>query len=292
MHLKFQSVGLIGKFEDPAIADTLRAVAEHLRSRGLGVTLDQRTAEHTGTLGMQTASRETIGGECDLAVIVGGDGTLLNAARTLSDYDIPVVGVNMGRLGFLVDVSPADIRPCLDAIVEGRYREEDRLLLRAQVFRGDAIIMESDALNDVVIHKWQVARMIEFETKIDGSFVHKHRSDGVIVSTPTGSTAYALSGGGPILHPALPAIVLVPICPHTLTNRPIVVGSESRIEITITHSAEGDGQITCDGQVNARVLVGDRICISGKARKLRLLHPADYDYFRILRSKLRWSEHP
>ena len=292
MRSQFQSVGLIGKYEDPAVAETLRAVAEHLRGHGLRIRLDQTTADRTGDLGLETASRETIGNECDLAVIVGGDGTLLNAARTLSDYEIPVVGVNMGRLGFLVDVSPADMLPCLDAILDGRYREEDRLLLRAQVLRGEQVIMESDALNDVVIHKWQVARMIEFETSIDGSFVHKHRSDGVIVSTPTGSTAYALSGGGPILHPGLPAVVLVPICPHTLTNRPIVVSAASRIEITITQSAQGDGQITCDGQVNARVAVGDRIHIGAKPRKLRLLHPEDYDYFRILRSKLRWSEQP
>lgn len=292
MSLEFQSVGLIGKYEDPAIGDTLRAVAEHLRRRGLRLLLDEATAQRTGSLDLQPASRETIGRECDLAVIVGGDGTLLNAARTLSDFDIPVVGVNMGRLGFLVDVSPNDMLPCLDAVLEGRYREEDRLLLHAEVFRGEERILESDALNDVVIHKWQVARMIEFETRIDGSFVHKHRSDGVIISTPTGSTAYALSGGGPILHPSLPAVVLVPICPHTLTNRPIVVGAECRIEIVITQSPQGGGQITCDGQVNARVSVGDRICIGPKSRKLRLLHPEDYDYFRILRSKLRWSEHP
>lgn len=292
MSSQFQSVGLIGKYEDPAVADTLRAVADHLRGRGLQIVLDEATAARTGDLGAETVSRERIGRECDLAVIVGGDGTLLNAARTLSDYDIPVLGVNMGRLGFLVDVSPADMVPCLDAVLEGRYLEEDRLLLRARVLRGDEVILESDALNDVVIHKWQVARMIEFETRIDGSFVHKHRSDGVIVSTPTGSTAYALSGGGPILHPGLPAIVLVPICPHTLTNRPIVVGAASHIEITVTQSPQGGGQITCDGQVNARVAVGDRISISAKPRKLRLLHPADYDYFRILRSKLRWSEHP
>ncbi len=292
MPRNFQSVGLIGKYEDPGAGDSLRNLAQHLRDRGLRVVLDQATAERIGDLGIEPASREAIGENCDLAVVVGGDGTLLNAARTLSDFDIPVVGVNMGRLGFLVDVSPANMMPCLDAILEGRYREEDRVLLHAQVYRDNALIMESDALNDVVIHKWQVARMIEFETWIDGAFVHKHRSDGVIVSTPTGSTAYALSGGGPILHPGLPAVVLVPICPHTLTNRPIVVGSDSRIEISITQSAEGEGQITCDGQVNARVAVGDRICISAKPRKLRLLHPADYDYFRILRSKLRWSEHP
>ncbi len=292
MPRNFQSVGLIGKYEDPGTGDSLRNLAQHLRDRGLRVVLDQATAERIGDLGVESASREAIGENCDLAVVVGGDGTLLNAARTLSNFDIPVVGVNMGRLGFLVDVSPANMMPCLDAILEGRYREEDRVLLRAQVFRDDALIMESDALNDVVIHKWQVARMIEFETWIDGAFVHTHRSDGVIVSTPTGSTAYALSGGGPILHPSLPAVVLVPICPHTLTNRPIVVGADSRIEISITHSADGEGQITCDGQVNARVAVGDRICISAKARKLRLLHPADYDYFRILRTKLRWSEHP
>lgn len=292
MQPAFTTVGLIGKYEDPAIGDTLQAVAAHLRSRGLDLRLDQATAARIGDFSIETADHQTIGQVCDLAIVIGGDGTLLNAARALSDFDIPVVGVNMGRLGFLVDVSPQDMLPCLDGILEGRYRAEDRLLLHAEVTRGDEVLLTSDALNDVVIHKWQVARMIEFETRVNGSFVHKHRSDGVIVSTPTGSTAYALSGGGPILHPSLPAVVLVPICPHTLSNRPIVVGADSLIEIVVTQSPQGGGQVTCDGQVNARVAVGDRISISAKPRKLRLLHPADYDYFRILRSKLRWSEQP
>jgi len=288
----FGSIGLIGKHEDPAVGATLQILGEHLRGAGRRVLLDQTTAETTGDLGMETASRDQIGRDCDLAVVVGGDGTLLNAARCLSDYDIAVLGVNLGRLGFLVDVSPAEMLPRLDEILAGRYLQEDRLLLHAAVERDGATIMASDALNDVVVHKWQVARMIEFETWIDGTFVHCHRSDGMIVSTPTGSTAYSLSGGGPILHPGLDAVVLVPICPHTLTNRPIVVSARSRIEITITDSSHGEGQITCDGQVNERVAVGDRVRIGAKDKPLRLLHPADHDYFRILRTKLRWSEHP
>jgi len=288
----FHSVGLIGKYEDPAVGATLRALGDHLRGRGLRVLLDQITAQQSGDLGLETASRDTLGTECDLAVVVGGDGTFLNAARCLSDHDIAVLGVNLGRLGFLVDVSPAEMLPRLDQILDGRYLQEERRLLHATVERAGATLMASDALNDVVVHKWQVARMIEFETWVDGVFVHRHRSDGIIVSTPTGSTAYALSGGGPILHPGLDAVVLVPICPHTLTNRPIVVSARSEIEVQVTDGSHGEGQITCDGQVNERVAVGDRVRIRAKDRTLRLLHPADHDYYRILRSKLRWSEHP
>jgi NAD+ kinase len=288
----FHTIGLIGKYEDPSVAETLKAIHNHLHERHLNVLLDEATAANVPGHGMQTTSREQLGTTCDLAIVVGGDGTLLNAARTLSDFAVPVVGVNLGRLGFLVDVWPQEMLTRLDEILAGRYTEEDRLLLHATVERDGAAIMESAALNDVVIHKWQVARMIEFETFIDGVFVHTHRSDGMIVSTPTGSTAYALSGGGPILHPTLDAVVLVPVCPHTLTNRPIVVSANSTIDIVVGRNGQGEGQITCDGQINERVQSRDRIRIRPKEQRLRLLHPVGYEYFRILRTKLRWSENP
>jgi NAD+ kinase len=255
------------------------------------VVLDEQTAQNITAHNMETANRSQIGQQCDLAVVVGGDGTLLNAARSLSHFDIPLVGVNLGRLGFLVDVSPNEMTERLDEILAGNYTEEERLLLQCRVERDDEILMEGDALNDVVIHKWEVARMIEFETYINGKFVHTHRSDGLIISTPTGSTAYALSGGGPVLHPALEALVLVPICPHTLTNRPIVIDANSKIEVLVSNREPTEGQLTCDGQLHHRVNTGDRICIETKERRLRLLHPPGYNYYEILRAKLHWSSH-
>lgn len=287
----FSSIGLIGKYGDPGVSDTIFALRDYLTDHGLKVVLDEHTAQNIRSHNMETATRTQIGQLCDLAIVVGGDGTLLNAARSLSDYDIALVGVNLGRLGFLVDVSPGEMTARLDEILAGDYTVEERLLLHCRVERDGQVLMEGDALNDVVIHKWEVARMIEFETFINGKFVHTHRSDGLIVSTPTGSTAYALSGGGPVLHPALDAVVLVPICPHTLTNRPIVVDANSRIEVIVSNREPTEGQLTCDGQIHHRVNTGDRIHIEAKPRRLRLLHPPGYDYYEILRAKLHWSSH-
>lgn len=292
MNRSFKTVAIIGKYADPNIGDTLKALHQQLHARNCEVVVDANTAASVSGLDIPSASREQIGKQCDLAIVVGGDGTLLAAARSLSDTGIPVLGVNLGRLGFLVDVWPDEIATRLDQVLSGQYTEEDRLLLQARVERNGSTVMESAALNDVVIHKWQVARMIEFQTYVDGMFVHTHRSDGMIVSTPTGSTAYALSGGGPIVHPGLDAVVLVPVCPHTLTNRPIVVSSASRIEIVVGQIGQNASQITCDGQVTERVETGDRVIICAKQRKLRLLHPIGYEYFGILRSKLHWAENP
>lgn len=287
----FSSVGLIGKYGDPGISDTIHALHDFLRAHGLQVVLDTQTASILSGHNMETASREQIGRQCDLAIVVGGDGTLLDTARSLYRFDIPLLGVNMGRLGFLVDVSPSEMSERLEEILSGNYTEEERLLLHSQVVRDGELLMQGDALNDVVIHKWEVARMIEFETHINGKLVHTHRSDGLIVSTPTGSTAYALSGGGPVIHPALNVVVLVPICPHTLTNRPIVVDANSQIEVIVSNREPTDGQLTCDGQLHHRVKTGDRILINSQEQRLRLLHPPGYDYYEILRAKLHWSSH-
>lgn len=292
MQPPFSTIGLIGKYGDPSIANTVLAVRDYLAKHRLEPLIDAETAAQITNHGMPVASRADIGARCDLAIVIGGDGTLLDAARSLSDYEIALVGVNLGRLGFLVDVSPHDMGPQLDAILAGNYSEERRLLLHAEVRRGTQQVFAGDALNDVVIHKWQVARMIEFKTSINGHYLHTHRSDGLIVSTPTGSTAYALSGGGPILHPALDALVLVPICPHTLSNRPIVVEAGSQIEVVVSEGGIDEGQISLDGQLHHTVQVGDHVHIAPKTRKLRLLHPPGYDYYQILRTKLHWAESP
>ena len=285
----FQNVGLIGKFEDPSSAEIVQCIARYLQGRGIQVVLDRSTSEITPIEGLETAERAEIGRDCDLAIVVGGDGTFLNSARSLSDHDIALLGVNLGRLGFLTDISRENIEESLAEIFDGHYQEEPRFLLQARIVRGGEVIHESAAFNDVVIHR-EVGRMIEFETRIGGRYVKTHRSDGLIVSTPTGSTAYALSSGGPLMYPTLDAMVLVPICPHALSNRPLVVNADSNVEVVIHDSGNSLSQVTSDGQVSAEVQCGDRIHIRRKERKMRLIHPADYDYFGILRAKLGWGE--
>ncbi len=287
----FKTVGLIGKLKGSSVSKALNTIRDQLNARDIELLLYEKTAEHVPDLNITIASLEEIGKRCDLVIIIGGDGTLLNAARNLSNFDVPLAGINLGRLGFLVDISPQDINAKLDEILSGKYMEEKRLLLHAQVKRDGEIIMEADALNDVVIHKWEFARMIELEISINRQHVNTHRSDGLIICTPTGSTAYALSGGGPILHPALHAIALVPICPHALSNRPIVVDADSEIEITVSQEKAGDAQLTCDGQIYHRMEPGDKALIKAKPSKLHLLHPEDYDYYDILRAKLHWAKH-
>ena len=252
--------------------------------------LDQSTEDLFIDSNATITDRNTLGKNCDLAIVVGGDGTFLSAVRSLVEFDIPIMGINLGRLGFLVDISPDDIQLHLEQILEGNFVEEKRILLQAQVIRDGHVISEADALNDVVVHIRDVARMIEFKTYINDQFVNYQRADGLVVSTPTGSTAYSLSSGGPLLHANLDAIVLVPICPHTLSNRPLVVNADSNVDIIIGDSKQSTAQVTFDGQTAFDVKPGDKISIQRKQKKVRLIHPSNYDYYEILRAKLRWSE--
>jgi len=285
---RFRSIGLIAKTDDDGqVAETLGIIHRFLLERGLDVSLDRSTDEFLDI--DDTVPRREIGAHCDLAIVVGGDGTLLGAARSLADTGIPIVGVNLGRLGFLVDVSPDTMLGHLEEILGGTYVEEDRFLVEAEIVRDEQVVQRTAALNDVVLRIKNVVRMIEFETWVNGVFVNMQRADGMVVSTPTGSTAYALSGGGPILHPTLAALLLLPICPHTLSSRPIVVDAASRIEIRIRQGIRETGQVVSDGQANIDVAAGDIVRIRRKARAIRLLHPADYDYYHILREKLHWG---
>ncbi len=288
----FKTIGIIGRYGDPGISPTIIEVSEYVQKLGLQVLLDEGTAELIRGHKLEVASRQNIGRRCDLVIVVGGDGTLLNAARSLAEYGVSMLGVNRGRLGFLTDISPAQIGERLDEILHGKYAPEERLLLRTYIEREGQNISESCAFNDVVVHKWDVARMIEFRTYINDQYVNTMRSDGLIVATPTGSTAYSLSGGGPILHPALQAMVLVPICPHTMSNRPIVVDAASVIRIEVSDRTRSPAQITCDGQINLGLVSGDHIIIRREEKPVRLIHPLDHNYFDVLRAKLRWSEHP
>ena len=284
----FHRVGVIGKFRDASVGPTVTTLCEYLQTYNREVVLDESTAQLVPDLKHAALSLADIGKECDLAVVVGGDGSILHTARTLVDFDIPLVGINSGRLGFLADISADFMLETMKEILQGQYQLEERFLLQAEVIRDSETITSVSALNDVVVHKWNVARMIEFETYINDMFVNRQRSDGLIVATPTGSTAYALSGGGPLVYPTLDAIVLVPICPHTLSNRPIVVDGGSQIEIVISPNTD-HAHMTCDGQIHFGMQYGDRLQIKKKEQTLKLIHPMKHNHFEILRAKLKWG---
>ncbi len=286
----FRIIALIGKYQTPQVAESLGCLAEYLRSRGLTVLIESETASATGDLGFVVADYDTLGGRADLAIVIGGDGTMLNAARRLARFGVPLVGVNEGRLGFMTDVARQAMIEHVSELLAGRYRTDRRFLLAARVIRDGLCVMDTLALNDVVLNKGDLGRMIEFEISIDGEFVYSQRSDGIIVSTPTGSTAYALAANGPILHPSVAGIALVPLCPHALSNRPITVSDSCRIEIALI--APHDARVHCDGQTRFDFFAGDRLVIERSEHDIFLLHPEGYSYFSMLRSKLHWSEPP
>ncbi|NOX09205.1 MAG: NAD(+) kinase [Gammaproteobacteria bacterium] len=290
MNKLFNKIGVIGKYGDHNINPTLERLIQYLQDQGKEVLLESGTASTMNCASCSHQDYAQLSNNCDLVIVVGGDGSLLSAARNLSNPDTAILGINLGRLGFLVDISPDEIEERLDEILAGNYAEEQRSLLQTQVLRGGTIVHHSTALNDIVTHKLNIARMVELEVSIDGHYLYNQRSDGLVVSTPTGSTAYALSGGGPILHPTLAAMVLVPICPHTLSNRPIVIGNDSTIEIIIR--ADNKAQLTCDGQINYELEANDHILIKKKEHALRLIHPPGHDCFETLRAKLHWGTHP
>ena len=286
----FRTVGLIAKRGDARVGETLGRLIAMLRDRGLEVLLDARSRDAYSGSDTAEVARDALGDRCDLVVVVAGDGTFLSAARSLVDQDVPLLGVNLGRLGFLTDIMPDEMSNRLNEIIDGEFVEERRFLLEVAVDRGAERIYAGSALNEVVTHKSSMARLVELEIHIDGHLVNSQRSDGLIVATPTGSTAYALSGGGPILHPSLDAIVLVPICPHTLTSRPVVVGGGSVVEVVLGDGAETAVQLSCDGRAEVDLAAGDRISIRKHRPDLRLIHPAGHEYYATLRAKLHWGK--
>jgi NAD+ kinase len=287
---QFKTVGIIAKQGDPEkVSGALCQLRGYLSARRIEVLLDAESAHLLGAeLGAATPVME-LGCRCDLVIVVGGDGTLLHAARMLAQHGVPLVGINLGRLGFLVDVSAQDIESILDPILAGEYQSDHRAMLCVRVVAEDTTERNDSALNDVVIHKWNTARMIELETYIDGVFVSAQRSDGLIIATPTGSTAYALSGGGPLVDPALDAILLVPICPHDLSNRPLVVPGDRRIEIRVRTTDRGHVQVTCDGQTDLQLPPRASIEVARHPHRAHLLHPKGHDHYQILRAKLGWG---
>jgi NAD+ kinase len=291
MTCEFKTIALIGKYQSPEVAEAVLRLANYLRGLGIAVLIEQGTASSTGlTAGFTVASYDEIGARADLAVVLGGDGTLLNSACRLAAYNVPLAGVNQGRLGFLTDISREVALDKIGEILQGRYTEESRILLDAEVLRGGQRVFHTVALNDVVVNKGELGRMIEFDLRVDGEFVYTPRSDGMIVSTPTGSTAYALSANGPILHPSVEGIALVPMCPHALTARPITLPDHCCIEIVLL--PPHDSRVHFDGQSRYDTRAGDTVRITRSPHRVRLLHPPGYSYFAMLREKLHWSSTP
>lgn len=283
MAKQLHKLGILAKRDDPRAAATLRVVVGHLAPRGVRLLAEDPLAGEFPEIALGRLD------EAEAVIVIGGDGTMLHAARMLAPRNVPLVGVNAGRLGFLADIPESALQQSLDALLAGDYTEEPRWLVRGEVLRGEESVWHATALNEVVVQKCDAGRLIEFETRIDGSHVSQQRADGIIVTTPTGSTAYALSAGGPILHPRLDAIAVVPICPHTLSDRPIVVDGKSCVEIKLRETENPAAQVILDGQDHCLLAPGDRVRIQRDGVPARLLHPAGHDYYQVLRQKLHWG---
>ncbi len=286
--INFKIIAVIGKPEGELPTEPLRVLYALLHARGVLVRTDARTGAAFGATASEIFDTPEVIPGADLAIAVGGDGTLLGVARIAATHGVPLVGVNLGTLGFLTDVPQDELAALITAILEGRYTEEKRLMLDAEVKRDDEIVFEAVALNDVVISRGAMGTMIEFAVAVDGEFIYSLRADGLIVATPTGSTAYALSSGGPILHPTLPAISLVPISPHTLSNRPIAIASTSEVRVKLIRGV--NARVNFDVQSFFDPQSDDVVIIRADPNPLRLLHPEGYSYFGMLRTKLHWNE--
>jgi NAD+ kinase len=287
----FATLGLLGK-RDAAAVRTVLTVLDWLEARGMAPLIEESLAARIERPAERFCAREVLARRCDLALVVGGDGTLLSVARVMAPAGVPVLGIHHGRLGFMVDVPPKALDSHLAPVLAGDYREEARLLLSAHIERNGESLGPFLAVNDVVVRNQGSLRMLEFETWLGTQFISQHRADGLIVSTPTGSTAYSLSSGGPVLHPGLEALALIPICPHTLSDRPIVVGTDTPIHLVIGGSGTARAMATCDGQTHETLKPGDRLTVCRAPFRLRLIHPPQYDYFGILRDKLHWGRAP
>ncbi len=285
----FTSIALVGNSKDSRVAECMLSLAGHLYAKGVRALVDPGVHLAFPPGSVVPCPENSFATRAQLIVAVGGDGTLLYAARLVAGNAVPLIGINRGRLGFLTDVSPNTMLEDLDTVLSGRYTEDRRSLLAARLERRGAEAVRALALNDVVVNKWETGRTMDFETSINGRFVNTHSGDGMVVATATGSTAYAMSCGGPIVEPDLDVWVLAPICPHTLSDRPIVVRAGSRIRLRIADRWESRGQVTCDGTTIGDLEHGDDLHIESADAQITLLHPPGYDYYRLLRSKLHWG---
>lgn len=286
---RFNTIGILAKQDDERVLPALHEISAMLLELGCEVIVESLPALPDLPAGVSAADADAVIDGAEMLVVVGGDGTLLRAGRRLAGRQRPILGIHHGRLGFLVDIRPEDTRASLERVLEGEYWVEKRLTLSAEVERDGKICGPFPAINDVVIRNQSAVRMLEFETWHGDEFISLHRADGFIVATPTGSTAYALSGGGPVLHPGVNAIALVPICPHTLSDRPLVVGADRPVRVELAGSSRDQAMMTCDGQVNQTLSPGQRLTIRRAEHCLELIHPRSYNYFNILRNKLHWG---
>lgn len=288
MARRFQHAALVGKYQADGIRPVLEDIAQFLVRQGLEVSLEQQTALNIGATDYDALTPEQIGARCDVAVVVGGDGTMLGFARELARYGVPLVGINQGRLGFITDVPIGQFREALEPMLAGDFEEEQRTMLESEVWRDEQCIFEGLSMNDVVVSRGATAGMVELRVEIGDEFVANIRADGLIVASPTGSTAYSLSAGGPILHPGIAGWVLVPIASHTMSNRPIVLPDAGVVRITVV--AGRDTSANFDMQRLASLLHGDQVRVQRSAHKVRFLHPRGWSYYATLRRKLRWYE--
>lgn len=290
MNTVFKRIGLIGKHRNLEALETVKALLKFLNENHVETYLEKKTADAVPGHGVPACELNALAQNADLVIVVGGDGNMLTAARELSKAKVPVLGVNRGNLGFLTDICPQSFEQEVTQVLKGEFQREERFLLTTEIFRENEVIGAGNALNDVILSQGSMGKMIEFEVYIDDQFIYSQRSDGLITATPTGSTAYALSANGPILHPDLDAIALVPLCPHTLSSRPIVVKGNSTIKIVLSTGNEIYPRMSCDGQEHHSLAPGDTIMIRKQEETLSLIHPQDYCYYETLRSKLQWGK--
>jgi len=288
MTSKFRHVALIGKYQAQGSRSALEDIARFLTEQGCEVALEKDTASNTGITAHPILDVAQIGEQCDLGLVVGGDGTMLGIGRQLAQFGVPLVGINQGRLGFITDIAFDDYQTTLGPMLNGNFQEDLRWMMQAEVMRGGECVFKATAMNDVVVNRGASAGMVELRVEVDGRFVANQRADGLIIASPTGSTAYALSAGGPLLHPSIGGWILVPIAPHTLSNRPIVLSDQGEIAIEIV--AGRDPSVNFDMQTFASLLHGDRIIVRRSAHQVRFLHPVGWSYFDTLRKKLHWNE--
>jgi NAD+ kinase len=285
---RFHHVGIVGKFQTAGSHEDIFNLATFLVSLGIDVSLERETALNTGITDFSTIDVDVIGEQCDLAVVVGGDGTLLGVGRRLAKHGVPMIGVNQGRVGFITDIALTDYREVLPPMLSGAYEHEVRGMMQAQVWRDNHCVFEASALNDVVVNRGSTTGMIELRIEVNGHFVANQRADGLIIASPTGSTAYAMSVGGPIVHPSVAGWVVAPIAPHTLSNRPIVLPFECEVSVELVRGLEAN--VNFDMQSLTSLIKGDRIKVCAAEQGLRLLHPQGWSYFDTLRKKLHWNE--
>lgn len=283
---EFNTVAIVGRINDSRVAGPMRSLTAHLIASGRRVIAGTEVAAE---LAIEAIDEKSLAAEADLMVAVGGDGTILYAAALARGHDKPLLGINRGRLGFLADVLPDEMLPSIDQVLAGDFARESRLLLEATIVSQDGKLRKATALNDVVLQRKETGRMVDFETRIAGKHVNMHAGDGLIVATPTGSTAYSLSCGGPIIEPTLNVVALVPICPHTLSDRPIVVPAEHEIEIVLIERGETKAEVIVDGRSIGELEPSDRLTVSSSSERITLVHPPGYDFYEILRSKLHWG---